>query len=172
MILGILSDTHNNETTTIAAFRLFEEHHAAHVFHCGDITSPDMLRLFIGSEAHLVFGNSDRDRSGLSQAAKYFGLLPILDVQSVELGKKQIACCHGDDRRMMNHLLASDLYDYLLIGHSHRRMIKRSRRTKIINPGALGGRNPQVPSIAIIDTGIDDVRFYRVPDGEELAPFD
>jgi hypothetical protein len=49
--------------------------------------------------------------------------------------------------------------DYLFTGHTHVRMDKRIGRTRLINPGALGGTRKQSRSVAILDLDTDELIF-------------
>ena len=61
MIIGIISDTHNDMEMTRRAVDIFRERGVDMVIHAGDITSPKMLQLFSGLDARFVLGNEDLD---------------------------------------------------------------------------------------------------------------
>ncbi len=54
MVIGILSDTHNNVENTRKALEIFRRENIRRLFHCGDITRPDVVYLFSGFEVTFV----------------------------------------------------------------------------------------------------------------------
>ncbi|GAB4572567.1 MAG: metallophosphoesterase [Anaerolineae bacterium] len=163
MLLGILSDTHNNLHTTRAALERFRAEGVRRLIHCGDITTGAVVMLFAGWDVTFVWGNVDRTRADVEAAARMVGLplpreLAILTVDGLPL-----AVTHGHDGQL-EHLIATQEYRYILHGHTHQRRDERFGHTRVINPGALGGRRPQPRSVAILDPGNDDLRFLEIPD--------
>ncbi|MBN1429744.1 MAG: YfcE family phosphodiesterase [Anaerolineae bacterium] len=141
MKLGILSDTHDNPENTRRALDIFRLHGVEQIIHCGDITIPQIVALFEGWRVFFVFGNLDREHADLSAAVgrlsgtnsigyKYMGLLEGIP----------IAVYHGNDDEYLAALISSNCYDYVFHGHTHRRRDDHIGRTRVINPGALGGR--------------------------------
>ena len=59
MKIGILSDTHNNNSNTLAALNVFRQRAITQLIHCGDVTRSEMLDLFAGFQLTLVEGNGD-----------------------------------------------------------------------------------------------------------------
>jgi len=70
MQIAILSDTHSRYATVEKALELLQGRKVNVVLHCGDIESPDTVRLFKPVPTHFVFGNWDRDRLKLVAAVK------------------------------------------------------------------------------------------------------
>ena len=68
MKIGVVSDTHDRLAITAVAIRLLCGRGAELILHCGDIESPETVRLFTGVPTHFVFGNWDKDRKGLLTA--------------------------------------------------------------------------------------------------------
>ncbi|NLV66821.1 MAG: metallophosphoesterase family protein, partial [Spirochaetes bacterium] len=59
MLLGIISDTHNDIEATKKAIDLFKERGITVIAHAGDITSPKMLEYLKGFTCYVVLGNGD-----------------------------------------------------------------------------------------------------------------
>lgn len=166
MKIGLLSDTHNNARNTRVALDAFREREITKLIHCGDITTPDIVRLFMGWDVYFVFGNMDGARSTLIDTAKAVGVRPPKQTQIVELDGASIAVTHGDHPAEMFRLQVSRKYAYLCHGHTHERRNEYNSGygIRIINPGALGGNKPEARSIAILDTESGEVEFITFPD--------
>lgn len=167
MLIGIMSDTHNNEKNTQIALATFRERGVKKLIHCGDITSPEIVRLFMGWDIAMVFGNMDHGRQALIEMAKRVGMRFPQQTQIVELENMTIAVTHGDRHAEMFRLMASRKYAVICHGHTHERLneVKTSySNVRVINPGALGGSKPQTRSVAILDTESGEVEFIEFPE--------
>jgi putative phosphoesterase len=156
MKIGILSDTHNDSATTRRALAEFRQRNVNTLFHCGDLTTADMVKLFDGFDVRLVRGNMDRHSVKALKAAvaaqpggRWLGKGDLVEVDG-----KLIAVTHGDREDVFESLLFSEPH-YLLHGHTHRRRDERVGRTRIVNPGALGGVQYEARSICILDLSAD-----------------
>ena len=78
-MIGIISDTHENEKSTQKAVAVFKERNVDFVVHCGDIISPPMLEHFKGLKMKFVYGNNDGEKEGLNEKAKELGFEEITD---------------------------------------------------------------------------------------------
>ena len=163
MKLGILSDSHNEIGNTKAALAMFEAHQVDQLIHCGDVTRPDMVALFAGWKTAFVYGNVDSNRSGLRLAVGridgpcFAGL-----VYEAELNGLSVGVCHGHDIELLEAMVASQQYDLICHGHSHTRLDKWEVTTRVINPGALGGRYSEPRSICTFDITSQIAEFFNV----------
>ncbi len=73
MRIGVVSDTHDRQEAVAEAVRLLMEQHVELILHCGDIESPDTVRVFKPIATHFVFGNWDKDKAKLAAAIKDVG---------------------------------------------------------------------------------------------------
>lgn len=160
MLVGILSDTHDRADAMSAAVQLLQRHGAEFFIHCGDVGSERMLDFFAGLNATFVWGNNDWDRAGLERYARKLGIDCRGQLAELELAGKCFAVLHGDDLRLKDRLLAAQLHDYLLHGHTHLRHDERVGRTRIINPGAL--HRAKEKTVALLDPERDRLEFLRV----------
>jgi uncharacterized protein len=153
MKIGVLSDTHDRREITQAAIRLLCGRGAELILHCGDIESPETVRLFTEVPTHFVFGNWDEDRKGL--------LAAIADVDGrwhenfgwLALAGKSVAWVHGHVRGQRRELEESGAFDYLFYGHSHAAETHRSGVTFVMNPGALFRAIPKTVGLVDLTTG-------------------
>jgi len=160
MILALLSDTHDNAITTLAALDILAVHKPAMYLHAGDLVSPEMLAHFSGLPFHFVFGNNEYDHAALRSRSKALDLHCHGYLAEFDFDGKRLAMLHGHDHALMQELLAGNSYDYLVHGHTHVRRDERSGRTRILNPGAL--HRARTRSIALLDTATDSLTFLPV----------
>ncbi len=165
MTIGILSDTHNAAQNTTLALETFRARGVTHIVHCGDITSPAIVMLFAGWDVTFVFGNMDLNRAGLGEAANAIGAKRPAMSQEIEVAGKLIGVTHGADSALLYRMFISGKYSYVLHGHTHKRRheVKSAYSVQIINPGALGGSQPETRSVCLLDVATDTVEFIEFP---------
>ncbi|MEI8019045.1 MAG: metallophosphoesterase family protein [Schlesneria sp.] len=161
MLIGILSDTHNQSRRTAAAIQLLEAEGAQVLFHCGDLTLPDIIGTCAVMPCYFVFGNNDVDRVDEIQAEinQFDGAVCLGWGGDVELAGKRIAMTHGHLSKEYRRLLATNP-DYLFLGHSHFAADHREGVTRIINPGAL--HRAQEFTVALLNLENQNLKFLPV----------
>ncbi|MBI2558836.1 metallophosphoesterase [Candidatus Woesearchaeota archaeon] len=159
-MLGIISDTHENEEAVKKAVRVFKEKNVELVVHCGDIISPPMLEHFRGLKMKLVFGNNDGERNGLSKTAKKLGFEELSDEKEFEHKEKKFYVYHGTQEEKLDSAIKSNKYDYVLTGHTHIKRDNKIGKTRVINPGALFRIYPY--TIALLDAEKDKLEFVKI----------
>lgn len=163
MLVALLSDTHDNARVTRAAVELLLSHKPAVWLHAGDLVHPDMLEHFAALPAgsfHYVFGNNECDLAELFQRAAALQLTCHGRFAELTLAGKRLAVTHGHDRTLLDRLVFSRKYDYIIHGHTHSRRDQRLNGTRIINPGAVHRATP--PSVALLDLATDQLEFLDV----------
>ncbi len=163
--IGVLSDTHNNVDNTRAALSLLRQRQVTQLIHCGDVTGAHMLELFEGFEMWLVRGNNDRDGLDLRSVARRMGSLRYMGYDAaLEFDGHSVAVCHGDDAGLIDSFVAARMYEWVFYGHSHARGLELEGNTRLLNPGALGGRHPrgEPRSVAIVDLSRGQAEFLDV----------
>ena len=136
MLLGLISDTHDNLPALDAALNAFRSRRVTHVLHAGDITTAATLERLRGWQALAVYGNNDVDRTALAQAARSAGI-ELADGWEGALEGTRIAVIHGDNGPRVKGAIASGRFDLVVTGHSHMLRDERNGGTRVINPGAL-----------------------------------
>ena len=159
MLIGVLSDTHDNMPAAAEAVRRLLEMGAARLVHCGDLVSPHMIDLLAGVESGFVFGNCDWDRPGLRRQAQALGVECWGTMGQFEADGRRIAVIHGDDAQAMRAAMGGG-FDYVLSGHTHQRRDERVGRTRWINPGAL--HRTSVRTAALLDLCDDLLRSIEI----------
>jgi putative phosphoesterase len=154
MIIGIMSDTHDNLPMIEAAVNKLNELNVELVYHAGDYIAPFVDSKLRNLKAPLigVLGNNDGSTSLLKKKFAEFGAdirgrfaFDIID------GLK-IAVVHGDDRELIRSLLEVESHDILITGHTHEAKIYRKGQTLVINPVETCGLLTGKSTIAILDT--------------------
>ncbi|MFQ3318362.1 MAG: putative phosphoesterase [Natronomonas sp.] len=166
MQIGILSDTHDNVPATQAAMDIFEDVGCEVVIHCGDFVAPPLVRHLErdGIDVHAVRGNNDGEREGLLSAFETLegGALHGRFAE-LTLDGREFAVLHGEEKPIIESLLESSEYDYVVHGHWHVREHREEGGTTLVNPGA---HFPTVPNehrtVAVVDTDSDTVAFHDV----------
>jgi len=159
MLVGIISDTHDQIERTAAAIALLVAQGAKVLFHCGDLTSPEVVLSCASLPGHYVLGNNDFDEDELERAIASSGGFFHGVGGVVLIDGRRIAITHGHLGGEFNRLL-TDAPDYLLYGHSHEASDQRRGPTRRINPGAL--HRCRFWTVALLDTDHDRLKFFRV----------
>lgn len=162
MLLGILSDTHDDTTRTQRAIAVLKDAGAQALIHCGDLASPPIVEALSALESWFVFGNHDADQvPRLQQAARDFGVTCLGWHGIVELAGKRIGVVHGHMRSDLQRVLAA-APDYVLSGHTHLASDAMSGTVRRINPGALFRADRF--SVAMLNLATGDLTTIYVPD--------
>jgi uncharacterized protein len=163
MKLGILSDTHNNIANTRRALEIFREQGVERLIHCGDLIRPIMIEEFIGWRVSFVYGNCDYERDEQKRNVRAMLQDSTIGEQWIEkIYGVRLAAMHGDDPRRLSALITSGANDIVFRGHSHERLDARTGRTRVINPGSLGGKKPQSRSICVLDLTTGEAKFIEL----------
>jgi len=148
MLLGIISDTHDNMDQLRKAVDLFNKRKVEHVIHAGDYTSPFTFRVLKELKCDFtgIFGNNDGDKLLLQKMSseRIFNQPHIF-----ELNGKKIILIH--EQHIVDALADSGHYDIIIYGHTHKPEIRNVRNTLIINPGEAGSWLYGKSTIALLD---------------------
>jgi hypothetical protein len=149
MLLGIISDTHDNMTMLKKAVDLFNERGISLALHAGDYIAPFTAREFRRLTCKLVgvFGNNDGERFGLVRQFEGFGELHEA-VHQLELSGRRIVITHYPE--IAETLAVGGAYDVVIYGHTHRPEI-REGKPLVINPGECGGWLEGRSTVVILD---------------------
>ena len=166
MLIGVMSDTHDNLPAIAKAVELFNREGVDLVIHCGDYVAPFVKRELSKLKAPMkgVFGNNDGERRGLKEAIGVEDDILEMDVEGIK-----IAVLHGTDQRVVEAFVRSQLYDIVIRGHTHRYEIAELGRTILLNPGEVGGYVSGIKSVAFIDTQKREIKILNLDTGEPLG---
>jgi putative phosphoesterase len=154
MLIGLMSDTHDNIQGTKDALRVFRERGVELVLHAGDMIGSGNCYTFegCGIPIKLVYGNNDGDREGLMRDFERVGGEYLGDFAEIEVDGVKIAMLHGTEDSLVRAVVASQIYDVVVRGHNHRLEVTREGRTLLVNPGEIWGHFTGLSSVAILDT--------------------
>jgi len=159
MIIGIISDTHDNVRNVIKAVEIFRKERCEMILHLGDVISPATLNFFKDlRNFKFIRGNCDGDIPKMKEIAEKLGMEYLGESAKMELGGKKFLLVH----RYPDVMPAEELqrYDYILHGHDHKKKNMKIGKARIINPGAHYYMAEN--TIAILDTKDDNVGFIEI----------
>ena len=157
MMIGILSDTHDNIPKLEKAVRFFNKHKVGFVFHAGDFIAPFTIRVLnaLNCDWRGVFGNNDGEQKGLASVSKSRIQQGPL---RVEMEGKRIVLIH-DLNQINSKTKEADL---IIFGHTHKPEILRQRTKLLVNPGECGGWLYGKSTIALIDLDSLSATIHKI----------
>jgi putative phosphoesterase len=159
MIIGIISDTHDNLDNLGKALDLFKVRGVEHIIHAGDYTSPftyRVLKHFTGGFTG-IFGNNDGDKVLLS--ATYQGRI-FTQPHVFRLHNRKIVVMHEPD--VVAALADSGHFDLIVCGHTHEPVITRVKNTLVINPGEVSGWLYGKPTAALVNLEMMEAQILNI----------
>ena len=139
MLIGIVSDTHDDRDAVEAAIELFDSAGVDAVVHCGDFVAPFSVTPFdAGFEFYAVRGNNDGEwavESTVDSFGEYLGEAGTLSFG--DDGAIDVAVTHGTSAVVVDALVDCGDYDYVLHGHTHAHGVEERDGTVRVNPGGL-----------------------------------
>lgn len=164
MLIGIMSDSHDNVRGVLQALDIFKERGIEMVLHAGDMIGSGNCYAFKGSgmDIRLVYGNNDGDREGLMREFARVGGKYLGDFAEIDAGGLKIAMLHGTEEALVRATVASGLYDIVVRGHNHRAEATQHENTLLINPGEIWGHFTGLRSIAILDTATRNAGIVEI----------
>lgn len=146
MLLGIISDTHDNLASIDKAIQIFKDRNVKLIIHCGDWVAPFSVEHFgkLTSSANIpvkgVFGNNEGDKPGILEVNTNLPE-PIefpkdQDYLEFGAGGKLFAVTHGHQTSVVEQLIEAKKYWAIFLGHAHIPLQDDFEGVKILNPGA------------------------------------
>ena len=163
MKIGIMSDSHDHRPNIRKALEIFGKHGVDTIIHAGDLVSPFCVKMFeeFKGKFYLCSGNNKGDTAIISEMMKELGFF-YEDVGEFEIEGKTFALYHGTDELKLNSLIYSKKpYDYVITGHTHKKLLKKIDKTILINPGETFDLYED-PTVAILDLETRKVKFYSL----------
>lgn len=159
MLIGIISDTHDDVVMIKKAVDLFNEKKVGHVLHAGDIISPFNFEIFreLKCDFSAIFGNNDGDK--LLLKTKSNGNIHNQPYMTT-IHKRKIVILHEPD--LVDALSESGLFDLIIYGHTHRPDVRKANKTTIVNPGKASRLIRGKMTVAIIDLNTMEVEISEL----------
>ena len=84
------------------------------------------------------------------------------DVFTGKLGGIKIAVTHGHLPGKLDQLIRSQRYTFVFHGHTHRKRDEMVGKTRVINPGALGGTRYEPRTVCVFDLDSREVQPVNI----------
>lgn len=164
MLIGIISDSHDNLPKIDAAVAKLNSLGVGLVLHAGDYCSPFAVLRFQGLQSKLigVLGNNDAEKELLKTKFETLGHELRRRYSSVELGGLRIGLIHGDEQTLLDDIIRSQAYDLVVSGHIHSVMQARTGRTISLNLGEVCSYLSGKATIATFDTLNHQVEILNI----------
>lgn len=152
MLVGVVSDTHNNIQNINRVISLFNKKNVDFVVHTGDITNATSLSKFadLNCDLFAVFGNNDRYEIGLDKVACKNNFKIQEPPFEIKKGNRKIAIFHEPDL-IEDYLIQNHDFDIILHGHTHRYRNEVINETLFFNPGESAGFQKGSNAIGLIN---------------------
>ncbi len=159
MLVGVVSDTHNNIKNIENIINIFNDEEVNLVIHTGDISKAETLRLFSSLNCPMVgvFGNNDRIEKGLKEVCRENGFNFQEPPLSLTLEDKKIAVFHEPeliDRYIKDH---ADV-QLIIHGHTHRYREETLNNIIFFNPGESAGSLKGKNTLGVINLNNLEIR--------------
>lgn len=161
MLIGLMSDSHDNLPAIAAAVAFFNRNKVGLVLHAGDIISPFCARELkkLACPLVIVFGNNDGERAGWRKVA----------VGWAEIHEHRYETTIDGCRILMMHepldlsaLEAGGLYDVIIYGHTHEVVTRTAGKTLVVNPGECGAWLSGKSTVALLYLPERNVRIEQL----------
>tara|TARA_B110000014_G_C20086774_1_gene568511 strand:+ start:1159 stop:1650 length:492 start_codon:yes stop_codon:yes gene_type:complete len=161
MIVGVVSDTHNNINNINNIINIFNNEKVSLVIHTGDISKPETLRLFSELDCPMVgvFGNNDRIEVGLKEVCHEcdfnFQEPPLL----LTLEDKKVAVFH-EPELIDSYIKEHTDVQVIVHGHTHRYREETLNNILYFNPGESAGSLKGKNAIGVIN--LNNLKIRRI----------
>ena len=161
MLVGVVSDTHNNIKNIENIINIFNKEEVNLVIHTGDISKAETLRLFSRLDCPMVgvFGNNDRFEEGLKEVCYEYNFNfqdpPLL----LTLEGKKVAVFH-EPELIESYLKEKEDTQLIVHGHTHRYREETINNIIYFNPGESAGSLKGKNVIGFID--LKDLKIRRI----------
>jgi len=165
MLIGAISDTHDNLPQIEKAIQSLNEQRVGLVLHAGDYVAGFVIPRLAKLNCPLVgvFGNNDGDHELLKKRFGETSNCTIHDrFAQVTVEGYRIALLHGHEAELLSAIIDSGYFDAVIHGHSHNMGIERRGKTLAINPGELCGYLTGKSTFALLDTGKKQAKIVQV----------
>ncbi len=161
MIIGVVSDTHNNLKNVNEIISIFNKKKLELVIHTGDITNATTLEKFSDLNCPLVgvYGNNDLNENGLLEVANRYGFLFKNPPLVIKENQRSIAIFH-EPELIDDFLSKNKKIDIVLHGHTHRYRNETKNNVLLFNPGESAGMLKGKNAIGFVN--LDNLSIERV----------
>jgi putative phosphoesterase len=166
MLIGIMSDTHDNLPRIRDAVARLNNERVDLVLHAGDIIAPFAIDSLRDLAAPLtgVFGNNDGDKELLRKKSSGYNNISLRGgFACIDAGGISVGLIHGTDKALLDTLIDGGTFDLVAFGHTHHPEVRTEGRTLVVNPGEVCGYLTGRSTIAIVDTVRKNAEILELP---------
>lgn len=162
MLVGVMSDSHDNMSKLAKAVKIFNESNLQYVLHAGDYTTGLTLSVLKGLKAEFIgiFGNNDGGIMAPEGGALSSQHRIYKQPHEFTLDNKKFIMIH--EHHLVAAIAQSARYDVLIYGHTHKPEATVRTGTFVLNPGELCGWLHGSATVAILDTQSMKARIIGV----------
>ena len=161
--VGVVADTYDNRDALRQLLDRFLVAGARWLIHCGGLGSAALVDLLKPWQVYIVAGEKERDRAAIEAALQKARLQATLPTElAVTIEGVRVGVCRGDNMVIVNNWAKSGEFDYIFYGHTLRRRDESRGRTRLINPGALGGPRYQSRSGLLMDLVSGEAKVIEI----------
>ena len=159
MLVGVVSDTHNNIKNIENIINIFNKEEVNLVIHTGDVSKAETLRLFSRLSCPMlgVFGNNDRIEKGLKEVCDECNFNFQDPPFPLTLGDKKIAVFH-EPELIDEYIKEHEDVQLIIHGHTHRHREETLDNIIIFNPGESAGFLKGKNALGIINLNSLEIR--------------
>ena len=165
MLIGAISDTHDNLPQIEKAVKYLNTQKVGLVLHAGDYIAGFVIPKLAQLNCKLVgvFGNNDGDHELLKRRFSETSNCTIHErFTQVEVEGYRIALLHGHETELLDAIIASGYFDAVIHGHSHYLSIQKRGKTLAVNPGEVCGYLTGKCTLALLDTVHREARIIEL----------
>lgn len=159
MLVGVISDTHDNLPMVEEAISVFKNRRIREVVHLGDWCSPFTLAKLATSGLKVtgIFGNNDGDHSALQRIALSSGMKLHSPPFEMDIDGKKALLVHGYKdteftKKIVDSIALGGKYDMVLYGHTHKTDSRMVKDCLVFNPGECLGYLNGTSTVGVLDT--------------------
>ncbi len=164
MLVGVISDTHDNLPLIDKVVQKLNKDKVELVLHAGDYVSPFVPPRFKSLKAKLigVYGNNCAERYMLRKRFEDIGAELKGFFAEINIDGLKIALLHGHEKELLNSIINSGAYNVVIHGHTHKAEVRTVNKTLIINPGEVCGYLSGEYTYALFDVEKFDVKIVQL----------
>jgi putative phosphoesterase len=165
MLIGAISDTHDNLPQVEKAVKYLNSQNVALALHAGDYVAGFVIPKFKLLNCKLigVFGNNDGDHELLKKRFSETTNCTIHErFTSIEVEGYRIALLHGHEVELLNVIIESGYFDAVIHGHSHYKGVEKKGKTLAVNPGEVCGYLTGKSTVALLDSLKGEARIVEL----------
>jgi putative phosphoesterase len=163
MLIGVISDTHDNLPLIERAVARCNEHKAGFVIHAGDYVAPFAIKPleqlkcpWIG-----VFGNNDGEKPGLTKESR--GRIQPAPFE-LNLDGKKVVVVH-DLAAFDRKELVGKGAQLIVHGHSHEAVVEMHAGVLFVNPGEIGAWLTGRSTLVMVETQTMEATIEEITAG-------